>query len=387
MARRRYQKGRVVLRGKSPVWVGRWREDVIQNDGTIKRVERSQILGTNREVPTKCLAMRRLELELARINSPSYRAAKMATVAEFSERWQSAVLSQHKPSSIRASQSHLLCHILPALGKSRLDEIGRERQQMFVTSLSQTASRKTVLNVLGTLSSMLCTARKWGYISEQVHIGDLALPDEGVRPEARFFTPHQVRQIIERAGQPYRTMFTVLAMTAMRAGELCGLTVDDLDFERRIIQVRRSVWGGRAQSVKSKASQKPLPMPDALIGVLKEYLKTWRETPERWLFSNGRGKPYSANNVVQRKLWPILDTLRIPRCGLHAFRHTHSSMLLEMGAPPTVAQAQLRHSDPRITLGIYGHVIGEAQRNAAEKVAEVLRPNAPNSELSGEWIQ
>lgn len=387
MARRRYQKGRVVLRGKSAVWVGRWREDVIKNDGTVKRIERSQILGTKRELPTKCLAVRRLELELARINSPSYRAGRMATVAEFAEKWQATVLSQHKPSSIRASHSHLRCHILPALGKSRLDEIGRERQQLFVTKLSQTASRKTVLNVLGTLSSMFCTARKWGYISEQVHVGDLALPDEGVRLEARFFTPHQVRQIIERAEEPFRTMFTVLAMTAMRAGELCGLTVDDLDFEHRIIQVRRSVWGGRAQSVKSKASQKPLPMPAVLIEVFKEHLKTWRKTPERWLFSNRRGKPYSANNVVQRKLWPILDQLRIPRCGLHAFRHTHSSLLLEVGAPPTVAQAQLRHSDPRITLGIYGHIIGEAQRDAAEKVAEILRPNAPNSVLLGEWIQ
>ena len=37
MARRRYQKGRVFLRGKkNPVWVGRWREDVIEN-GRIRR--------------------------------------------------------------------------------------------------------------------------------------------------------------------------------------------------------------------------------------------------------------------------------------------------------------------------------------------------------------
>jgi integrase len=41
----------------------------------------------------------------------------------------------------------------------------------------------------------------------------------------------------------------------------------------------------------------------------------------------------SANKVVQRKLRPILDKLKIPRCGLHAFRHTHSSLLVEGGAP------------------------------------------------------
>src|SRR5215470_17995305 len=46
----------------------------------------------------------------------------------------------------------------------------------------------------------------------------------------------------------------------------------------------------------------------------------------------------------------------------HAFQ-----FVLETGAAPTVAQGQLRHADPRITLGIYGHIIGESQRIAAEK--------------------
>jgi site-specific recombinase XerD len=75
---------------------------------------------------------------------------------------------------------------------------------------------------------------------------------------------------------------------------------------------------------------------------------------------------------VECRLWPILDALKIPRCGLHAFRHTHSSMLVESGAPVSVAQAQLSHADPRVTLGIYSHVIGDSQRRALEKVAGIL---------------
>ena len=99
---------------------------------------------------------------------------------------------------------------------------------------------------------------------------------------------------------------------------------------------------------------------------------------------NRGGRPYNATKVVQKALWPVLDKLKIERCGLHAFRHTHSSLLLETGASPTVAQAQLRHSDPRITLGIYGHVIGDSQRNAVDRVAEILDPNGPKSVSSGQ---
>lgn len=388
MARRRYQKGRVFLRGKKkPVWVRRWREDVIQPDGTIRRVERSEVLAFKRDLPTKHLAERVLEERMGRINSPGYRPVRMATVEEFSKRWTAEVLSQYKPSTIRAAKSHLQNHIVPRLGKLRMDEVGNEQQQMFITRLSQTVSRKTVLNVMSTFSSMLTCARRWGYICEKVNIGELVLPEEEVKKEARFFSPDQVRKIIAAASEPFQTMFSTVAMTGIRAGELLGLKVEDVDFAERMIFIRRSVNRGNVQTVKSKASKKPLPMPASLAAILENYLKTWRANPDQWLFANRRGRPFAADKVVMFKLWPILDALKIPRCGLHAFRHTHSSMLLDVGAPPQVAQAQLRHSDPRITLEVYSHVIGDSQRNAVEKVAELLRPDAPTFESAGKWIQ
>jgi integrase len=71
-----------------------------------------------------------------------------------------------------------------------------------------------------------------------------------------------------------------------------------------------------------------------------------------------------------------LDKLKFERAGMHAFRHCHASLLLDVGANAKVAQEQLRHSDARITLGVYGHVIGDAQREAVDKVGEILRPDA-----------
>lgn len=324
---------------------------------------------------------------MGRINSPGYRPVRMATVEEFAKSWIAEVLSQYKPSSIRAAQSHLQNHILPRLGKLRMDEIGNEQQQMFITRLSQTVSRKTVLNVLSTFSSMLTRARRWGYICEKVDISELVLPKEEVKTEARFFTPDQVRKIIAAASEPFHAIFSTVAMTGIRAGELLGLKVEDIDFVERLIFIRRSVNRGHVQTVKSRASKKPLPMPAPLAAILETHLKTWRPNPDQWLFANRRGRPFAADKVVMKKLWPILDALEIPRCGLHAFRHTHSSMLLDVGAPPQVAQAQLRHSDPRITLEVYSHIIGDSQRSAVEKVAELLRPDAPELESSGEWIQ
>jgi integrase len=231
------------------------------------------------------------------------------------------------------------------------------------------------------------SAVQWGYVCEGVEFDKLALPEASIGTAARFFSADEARRIIEGAPEPFSTMFATLAMTGIRAGELLGLQVNDLDFEGRLIFIRRSAWYGRIQTLKSRASQGALPMPEPLADMLKSYLKTWKPNAQRLVFANQIGRPMSANKVVQRKLWPILDALKIPRCGLHAFRHTHSSLLVEGGAPVSVAQAQLRHADPRITLGIYSHVVGDSQRDAVEKLAAILRPNAPKLKPDGEWIQ
>ena len=388
MARRRYQKGRVFLRGqKERVWVGRWREDMVQIDGSVRRIERSAILGAECELKTKRLAQRRLDLILCRINAPEYRPGRVASIAEFAEKWQAEILIHRKPSTVKAAKSHLKTYILPQLGKMQLDELGRELQQAFATRLVGQVARKTVVNVLGTLSTMLTTAKEWGYICEGLRLGTLALPESPLRPAARFFSGEEAKKIIAAATDPYRTMFAVAAMTGLRAGEILGLTLEDIDFDRKVLHVRRSAYCGSIQTVKSKSSRAPLPIPDALAEMLRQFLTAWRPNPAKLLFVNRLGRPYNANKVVQKGLWPILEVLGIDHCGLHAFRHTHTSLLLDVGASPTVAQAQLRHSDARITLGVYGHVIGDSQRNAVEKVAELLRPDAPKLETPGEWIQ
>ena len=91
---------------------------------------------------------------------------------------------------------------------------------------------------------------------------------------------------------------------------------------------------------------------------------------------NRRGNPYSENELVQKRLWLILDALSIPRCGMHAFRHGHGSLLHSSRASLEVAQTQLRHADASTTSRYYLHVVGSQQSDAAEKVARILCPDA-----------
>jgi integrase len=373
MARKRYQKGHVYLDGDK--WKGRYRDDVLTDHGT-RRIRREVTLGTKKELPTKRLAERRMEVFLARVNGLSYRPGKVATFEEFIERWKTEVLTKQKASSACAVRWHLRCYILPQLGKLRLEQLSTENQQTFVTRMTETGiSRKSILNVLGTLSSVITTAESWGYTCEPVSTKKLYLPQRGVRFEARHFTTEQLRKIFMLAEEPWRTLFCVVTLDGLRAGEALGVQWDDVDLDRKLLHIRRSAWCGKVQTAKSQASETVLPIPEALAVILGKYRAQWRPNPSGFLFATRNDRPPSSNKVVEYHLWTILDALGIPRCGLHAFRHTHAALLLDSGATPKVAQRQLRHSDARTTLEIYGHVVGDAHREAVEKVAAIVDAN------------
>jgi len=106
-------------------------------------------------------------------------------------------------------------------------------------------------------------------------------------------------------------------------------------------------------------------MPSQLERRLRKHLQA-HDGKTDLLFVNRNGRPFSANKLREKVLHPLLEKLGIPRGGFHSMRHRAASALLADGATPAVVQEQLRPSDPRITLGVYAHVIGNQQREAVE---------------------
>jgi integrase len=369
---RRFQRGCLVKRGEK--WVGLFRQDVRQSDGMIKRMQRGITLGDIAQMSHRA-ALAAFQPYLDGVNAFVPATPKVGrTVDEVIKEWRKHIAGSLKPSTMRAAESHIRHHILPRLGQKRLTELGTKTLQSFATDLSVgERTRKTIENILLTLSSVLRTARSWGYSAPEVSMSDLALPRVAISKESPFLSADQMQQVIEAADEPFATLLTVLSMTGLRIGEALGLLVSDLDFRKRVIQIRRSVYMGILQTTKSRASIADLPMPAALESRLKDFLVSkWRQNETGLLFCNRNDKPYSANKLREKKLHPILDTLKIPRCGFHAIRHGVASELIDSGAPLTVVQAQMRHSDARITLGRYGHVVGDSQRNAVAALAQKI---------------
>jgi integrase len=305
------------------------------------------------------------------------------TLEEFVSEWRTGVAANLKASTTRTAESHLRAHIIAKLGSLPLREINTKTVQSFVAYLANGGrSKKTVENVLLTLSSILRTARAWDYACGNFSLTDITMPREGVRNEQRSFSDAEVGKILSATPEPFGTILAVTAVLGLRIGEVLALRVNDVDFVRKIIRVRQSLDAAtrKIQSVKSTASSADLPMPSQLEARLCVHLQA-HEGKSDLLFVNRHGRPLSANKLREKQLHPLLVKLGIPRGGFHSMRHGAASSLLADGATPAVVQKQLRHSDPRITLGVYAHVIGNQQRDAVENRSARIESTRLNSAI------
>src|SRR5215472_7948058 len=305
MPRRRYQRGRIISKGKRrKVWIGIFREDRMKPDGTIYRARRSLVLGAVKHM-TKLQAIEALRPYLDAVNLVTMPRPKAGrTLNNFVEEWRRNVALTLKPSTVRAAESHLRTHILPAMGELSLTAATTRNVQAFISALAAKGlTRKSCENILQTLSGLLKTAKAWGYIPAVFDRSALSLPREGEKQEERFFTAEQAKQIIDASEEPYSTLWTVFSLTGCRAGEVFALRRSDLDFEKRVIRIRRTLDAATRQmhAPKSKSSSADLPMPDVLERRLRTFLAHhWRENEADLLFCNKLGKPMVRNKVAQK---------------------------------------------------------------------------------------
>ena len=107
--------------------------------------------------------------------------------------------------------------------------------------------------------------------------------------------------------------------------------------------------------------------------------RRWRPNLLNLIFATKNGTPWDQNLVVKRKLHPLLESLGIRRCGLHAFRQTNGSLMDRLNAPMKIRQERFEHAPgSSLTLAIYTHAVEEDDRLVAGQLGEMLCPNAAN---------
>lgn len=177
-----------------------------------------------------------------------------------------------------------------------------------------------------------------------------------------------------------------LARTGLRIGEALTLQVDDLDFNRRELWVRRT-WGSRRKTLGDRRINAPknnrarrVDMSRQLARVLQDHL-TLRQAetivaghePSPWLFAGPDGQPITPGAFWQNVWKPLLRRAQLRHRGPHTMRHTFASLLIGQGESLAYVRDQLGHDSIQMTADIYGHLVPGANKAAVDRLDDGTR--------------
>ena len=158
------------------------------------------------------------------------------------------------------------------------------------------------------------------------------------------FSPEEVESILATCRNDFvgvrdRAIILTLLDCGLRASELCGLRLEDIDWREQTLLV-----------VGKGDKERIVPFGSAVRRVLGEYIGRRGDLPCRELFVSVYGEPINRHRlraIVRRRCEAA--GIKGVRCSPHTFRHTFAVMFLRAGADAFTLQKLLGHSDLAMT--------------------------------------
>lgn len=159
--------------------------------------------------------------------------------------------------------------------------------------------------------------------------------------------------------------FEVLFWTGLRVGELLALTPADIDFSAKTISVTKSYQRIKGEDYitdpKTEKSNRTVSIPDFLCEELQEYLAML------YGFKDDDRMFQITKSFLHHEMIRGSEKAGVKRIRIHDIRHSHVSMLIDMGFSAVDIAGRMGHESIDITLH-YAHMFPSAQKDMAEKL-------------------
>lgn len=392
-----FQSGclRMEARKRGPaVWVYRYYADR-ETDG--KRVERTLVVGTVEELPTKSdarLALERKQLPLI-VNQPTDDKDRI-TFAQLAQTYIRHALGETSGKShttIERANQILATRIIPRWGDRTAASIRPLEIMDWLRALQQEEELKnpTLLKIRNTMSAVYRLALQLGEI-DCANPARMAICSGESDYQSMILTPEQTFAVLAKMPQPERTLTILIVLTGLRISEALGLKWSDIDFANQRIHIRRTFISGKVQEkTKTKASRAVVPLhAEALAPFLLEWQQQTKYSGTNdWVFASERLKgklPRVANMLVEDYLRPaavaagVLTEDHPRRFGFHVLRHSLASFLVagedDERTDPRTAQELLRHAHAATTIGLYSQSMDKNRLKAQQRYSAKIFADA-----------
>lgn len=394
MEKRRDSKGRILNNGESQRKDGRYVFKYTDALGKVKFVYSQKLTATDRVPKGKrdCKSLREKEAEILKDLSDGIDTiGKKITLCELYQK-QNESRTNVKTSTKRSRRTLMEALEADSLGKRSIDSIKpTDAKEWAVRMQNKGYCYKSINNYKRSLKSAFCIAIEDGYVRKNpfnFQLSDVIKDDSKSRnaltedEEKRLLAFVKTDDVYER----YYDVIVILLNTGLRISELCGLTVNDLDFKNRIINIdhqllKETECGFYIETPKSKSSVRQIPMVEVTYKTLKRVVKQCKDTQSPtvdghsgFLFLTKSGG-LSTSQYYSQNFRRIVDKYNknhednLPYFSPHVLRHTFCTRMASKNMNPKYLQSIMGHSCIEITLNLYTHVTIEGIQEEMERLA------------------
>lgn len=272
---------------------------------------------------------------------------------------------------------------------------------------------KSILHHHRLISSILAQATRDRIVPFNVADKNYMKAPKLEHKESVFLDDEQARHVLELLeNEPikWKTVMYLLIFSGIRRGELLGLEWKDIDFDNKVIHIRRTSqyvqhMGIITKSPKNDTSFRTIKLSDMMFDQLREYRQYWRKLRKDmcdcWqntieiilvdgrkqivmndrLFIKDDSTPMNPDSVTD---WTSKFVKRnnLPHFTPHSLRHTHATLLIAEGVSIPTVSRRLGHSSVATTSKIYVHAIQSADEIASDVIDGKLNPKKRTKQAS-----
>lgn len=331
---------------------------------------------------------RRIEEEL---KQGTYVKESKTTFGDFYNQWVAHYEKRAKISSVRARsiagkkllevwEHHPLSIITMQMYQKRLDDLSHQFSENYLDSIHTTGRMifKHALKLKLIKSNPTEHYEKPRMAKDEVN-------DE-IEEMDNFLEREELMEFLlltKKRGLPGDlVLFTTLAYSGLRIGELVSLKESDIDYKTNEINVTKTYYNPtnnmkdfKLLTPKTKGSIRKFELDPFVVGLIKEHVKQQKETKmknrkiyqdQNFIFADELGYPPTVKKVAIRlqRLMKMMDTAK--HITPHSFRHTNISLLIEANIPIGEIQRRVGHTDITTTMNIYSHMTRNTKSQASQ---------------------
>ena len=263
--------------------------------------------------------------------------------------------------------------ILPYFGNKRVNDITAADIRQWQNELIKMGYSPTYLKTINNQLSAIFNYAVRYYDLKSNPCAKAGSMGKSKAEEMDFWTGEEFRKFIDSVMNKRLSYmaFMTLYWTGMRMGELLALNPKDVDLEKKTISITKSYQRLGKKDVitppKTPKSKRVITIPEFLVADIKDYMDSLYDLQE-----DDRLFPIT-KYYLEHEMQRGIKESGVKRIRVHDLRHSHASMLIELGFSPLEIANRLGHEKVETTLNTYAHLYPNKQTKLAERLDSEYR--------------